>query len=153
MRRLHKHDLISLGQAADAIQPSMTTFSVRSRGSVLIGSPRKSASHGLMYSFTSPRDDHAHIIRAHFVARFDTARSLELRVRRTATRRATRDGIVSFLGATYEAFDTSGGMATMCDTYRDRIGELNYKTIRYPDISVICVSSYTIWDSVTGPTC
>ena len=35
-------------------------------------------------------------------------------------------------GATYEAFNTSGGVATMCDTYRGRISELNYKTIRYP---------------------
>ena len=35
-------------------------------------------------------------------------------------------------GVTYEAFNTSGGVATMCETYRDRIGELNYKTIRYP---------------------
>jgi saccharopine dehydrogenase-like NADP-dependent oxidoreductase len=35
-------------------------------------------------------------------------------------------------GVTYEAFNTSGGVATMCETYRGRIGELNYKTIRYP---------------------
>jgi saccharopine dehydrogenase-like NADP-dependent oxidoreductase len=35
-------------------------------------------------------------------------------------------------GVTYEAFNTSGGVATMCETYSDRIGELNYKTIRYP---------------------
>jgi saccharopine dehydrogenase-like NADP-dependent oxidoreductase len=35
-------------------------------------------------------------------------------------------------GVIYEAFNTSGGVATMCETYRGRIGELNYKTIRYP---------------------
>jgi saccharopine dehydrogenase-like NADP-dependent oxidoreductase len=35
-------------------------------------------------------------------------------------------------GVAYEAFNTSGGVATMCETYRGRIGELNYKTIRYP---------------------
>jgi saccharopine dehydrogenase-like NADP-dependent oxidoreductase len=35
-------------------------------------------------------------------------------------------------GITYEAFNTSGGIATMCATYAGRIDELNYKTIRYP---------------------
>jgi saccharopine dehydrogenase-like NADP-dependent oxidoreductase len=35
-------------------------------------------------------------------------------------------------GVTYEAFNTSGGVATMCETYSNRIEELNYKTIRYP---------------------
>ncbi len=35
-------------------------------------------------------------------------------------------------GVSYEAFNTSGGIGTMCETYQGRIGELNYKTIRYP---------------------
>ncbi|MEZ5278390.1 MAG: saccharopine dehydrogenase NADP-binding domain-containing protein [Opitutaceae bacterium] len=35
-------------------------------------------------------------------------------------------------GAEYEAFNTSGGVATMCETYEGRIQDLNYKTIRYP---------------------
>ena len=35
-------------------------------------------------------------------------------------------------GVSYEAFNTSGGIGTMCKTYQGRIGELNYKTIRYP---------------------
>jgi saccharopine dehydrogenase-like NADP-dependent oxidoreductase len=35
-------------------------------------------------------------------------------------------------GTEYEAFNTSGGVATMCETYAGRIGELNYKTLRYP---------------------
>jgi saccharopine dehydrogenase-like NADP-dependent oxidoreductase len=35
-------------------------------------------------------------------------------------------------GVAYEAFNTSGGVATMCETYAGRISELNYKTIRYP---------------------
>ena len=35
-------------------------------------------------------------------------------------------------GVAYEAFNTSGGVATMCETFRGRIDELNYKTIRYP---------------------
>lgn len=35
-------------------------------------------------------------------------------------------------GLTYEAFNTSGGIGTLADTYRGRVQQLNYKTIRYP---------------------
>jgi saccharopine dehydrogenase-like NADP-dependent oxidoreductase len=35
-------------------------------------------------------------------------------------------------GVEYEAFNTSGGAATMCETFAGRVGELNYKTLRYP---------------------
>ena len=35
-------------------------------------------------------------------------------------------------GVRLEAFTTSGGLGTMCDTYRDRIKNLDYKTMRYP---------------------
>ena len=35
-------------------------------------------------------------------------------------------------GARYEAFTTSGGLGTMCETYAGRLGSLDYKTIRYP---------------------
>ena len=31
----------------------------------------------------------------------------------------------------YEAFNTSGGLATLCDTLEGKVRELNYKTIRY----------------------
>ncbi len=35
-------------------------------------------------------------------------------------------------GVRYEAFNTSGGLGTLCDTLDKRVRELNYKTIRYP---------------------
>ncbi|MBI4626225.1 MAG: saccharopine dehydrogenase NADP-binding domain-containing protein [Verrucomicrobia bacterium] len=35
-------------------------------------------------------------------------------------------------GVEYEAFNTSGGVATMCETFAGRVGDLNYKTMRYP---------------------
>ncbi len=35
-------------------------------------------------------------------------------------------------GKTLEAFTTSGGLGTMCETYKGRADKLNYKTIRYP---------------------
>jgi saccharopine dehydrogenase-like NADP-dependent oxidoreductase len=35
-------------------------------------------------------------------------------------------------GLTLEAFTTSGGLGTMCETFKGKVAELNYKTIRYP---------------------
>jgi len=35
-------------------------------------------------------------------------------------------------GESFEAFNTSGGCATMCETYEDEVENLTYKTIRYP---------------------
>jgi len=34
-------------------------------------------------------------------------------------------------GVRYEAFNTSGGLGTLCDTLEGKVRELNYKTIRY----------------------
>jgi len=35
-------------------------------------------------------------------------------------------------GVTYEAFNTSGGLGTLCDTLQGKVETLNYKTVRYP---------------------
>jgi len=35
-------------------------------------------------------------------------------------------------GMQLEAFTTSGGLGTMCETFEGRVQELNYKTMRYP---------------------
>ena len=35
-------------------------------------------------------------------------------------------------GDKYEAFTTSGGLGTMCETFRGKVDTLNYKTMRYP---------------------
>lgn len=35
-------------------------------------------------------------------------------------------------GTHYEAFTTSGGLGTLCDTFAGRVSQLDYKTIRYP---------------------
>ena len=35
-------------------------------------------------------------------------------------------------GDRYEAFNTAGGSASMCDTFADKVKSLSYKTIRYP---------------------
>src|SRR5580765_114276 len=43
------------------------------------------------------------------------------------------EGYEQFLldGVRYEAFNTSGGLGTLCETLEGRVRELNYKTIRY----------------------
>ncbi|MBP2237596.1 saccharopine dehydrogenase-like NADP-dependent oxidoreductase [Sinorhizobium kostiense] len=40
-------------------------------------------------------------------------------------------------GVTYEAFNTSGGLGTLCETLKDKVRTLNYKTIRYPGHAAI----------------
>jgi saccharopine dehydrogenase-like NADP-dependent oxidoreductase len=35
-------------------------------------------------------------------------------------------------GVTYEAFNTSGGLGTLCETLEGKVETLNYKTVRYP---------------------
>lgn len=44
------------------------------------------------------------------------------------------DGVerITIDGVEYEAFNTSGGVATMCETFAGKVQELNYKTMRYP---------------------
>src|SRR5437763_21563 len=43
------------------------------------------------------------------------------------------EGYEEFLldGVLYEAFNTSGGLGTLCETLNGRVRELNYKTVRY----------------------
>ena len=40
-------------------------------------------------------------------------------------------------GVTYEAFNTSGGLGTLCETLQGRVRNLNYRTIRYPGHAAI----------------
>ena len=35
-------------------------------------------------------------------------------------------------GVDYEAFNTSGGLGTLCETLQGRVDNLNYRTVRYP---------------------
>ncbi|MFN7221615.1 MAG: saccharopine dehydrogenase family protein, partial [Burkholderiales bacterium] len=35
-------------------------------------------------------------------------------------------------GLDYEAFNTSGGLGTLCETLEGKVQNLNYKTVRYP---------------------
>jgi saccharopine dehydrogenase-like NADP-dependent oxidoreductase len=40
-------------------------------------------------------------------------------------------------GVTFEAFNTSGGLGTLCDTLEGKVRNLNYRTIRYPGHALI----------------
>lgn len=40
-------------------------------------------------------------------------------------------------GVTYEAFNTSGGLGTLCESLNGKVRTLNYKTIRYPGHAAI----------------
>ncbi len=40
-------------------------------------------------------------------------------------------------GVAYEAFNTSGGLGTLCQTLQGKVRNLNYKTIRYPGHAAI----------------
>lgn len=44
------------------------------------------------------------------------------------------DGLeyINIEGQEFEAFTTSGGLGTMCETFAGKVDTLNYKTIRYP---------------------
>ena len=39
---------------------------------------------------------------------------------------------LSLDGVRYEAFNTSGGLGSLCDAFEGRVDSLNYKTVRYP---------------------
>ncbi len=39
---------------------------------------------------------------------------------------------INIEGQEFEAFTTSGGLGTMCETYEGKVDTLNYKSIRYP---------------------
>lgn len=40
--------------------------------------------------------------------------------------------MVELDGTSYEAFNTSGGIGSLADTYQGKVATLNYKTLRYP---------------------
>ncbi|TAN18323.1 MAG: saccharopine dehydrogenase family protein [Rhizobiaceae bacterium] len=52
---------------------------------------------------------------------------------------APMEGLEEFSldGMTYEAFNTSGGLGSLCDSLEGRVRTLNYRTIRYPGHATI----------------
>lgn len=53
-------------------------------------------------------------------------------------------------GIAYEAFNTSGGLGTLCDTLEGKVRNLNYRTVRYPghcDIMKILLDDLRLRDN------
>ena len=64
------------------------------------------------------------------------------------------EGVETFLldGIAYEAFNTSGGLGTLCETLAGRVTNLNYRTIRYPghrDIMKVLLQDLRLSDRKT----
>ncbi len=53
------------------------------------------------------------------------------------TRALEENEAFSLDGVTYEAFNTSGGLGTLCETLAGKVRNLNYRTIRYPGHAAI----------------
>ena len=52
-------------------------------------------------------------------------------------------------GIVYEAFNTSGGLGTLCDTLNGKVRNLNYRTVRYPghrDIMKVLLQDLRLMD-------
>lgn len=52
-------------------------------------------------------------------------------------------------GVAYEAFNTSGGLGTLCDTLNGKVRNLNYRTVRYPghrDIMKVLLQDLRLMD-------
>ena len=53
-------------------------------------------------------------------------------------------------GVAYEAFNTSGGLGTLCDTLEGKVRNLNYRTVRYPghrDIMKVLLQDLRLMDN------
>lgn len=55
-----------------------------------------------------------------------------LNSRKTETIPLQEEETLSLDGVNYEAFNTSGGLGTLCETLEGQVRTLNYKTVRYP---------------------
>ena len=56
-------------------------------------------------------------------------------------------------GVAYEAFNTSGGLGTLCESLAGKVRNLNYRTIRYPGHAAIMKALLNDLACATGVTC
>ena len=71
------------------------------------------------------------IVGADLIAKFDECRSCRMRVGALPQNPTGLMGY-AFNGLELEAFTTSGGLGTMCETYLGQVHNMDYKTMRYP---------------------
>ncbi len=111
--------------AADLARGFDTLDSVRLRVGALPAYPSNALKYNLTWSTEGVINEYCEPCEAIVDGRLCSVPALEER------EEFSLDGVL------YEAFNTSGGLGTLCDTLAGRVRTLNYRTIRYPGHAAI----------------
>ncbi len=111
--------------AADLARRFDTLDSVRMRVGALPAYPSNALNYNLTWSTEGVINEYCEPCEAIVDGRLATVPALEER------EEFSLDGVL------YEAFNTSGGLGTLCETLAGRVRTLNYRTIRYPGHAAI----------------
>jgi saccharopine dehydrogenase-like NADP-dependent oxidoreductase len=111
--------------AADLARGFETLDSVRLRVGALPAYPSNALNYNLTWSTEGVINEYCEPCEAIVDGRACTVPALEER------EEFSLDGVL------YEAFNTSGGLGTLCETLAGRVRTLNYRTIRYPGHAAI----------------
>ena len=106
--------------ANSAAQPFDTLRDVRMRVGALPIYPSNALKYNLTWSTDGLINEYCNPCEAIVDGRLREVQALE------------EDEEFSLDGVAYEAFNTSGGLGTLCETLAGRVENLNYKTVRYP---------------------
>ncbi|MET0334427.1 MAG: saccharopine dehydrogenase family protein [Rhizobacter sp.] len=111
--------------AADLARRFDTLDSVRMRVGALPAYPSNALNYNLTWSTEGVINEYCEPCEAIVDSRLTTVPALEER------EEFSLDGVL------YEAFNTSGGLGTLCETLAGKVRTLNYRTIRYPGHAAI----------------
>jgi saccharopine dehydrogenase-like NADP-dependent oxidoreductase len=111
--------------AADLARRFDTLDSVRMRVGALPAYPSNALNYNLTWSTEGVINEYCEPCEAIVDGRITSVPALEER------EEFSLDGVL------YEAFNTSGGLGTLCETLAGRVRTLNYRTIRYPGHAAI----------------
>lgn len=111
--------------AADLARSFDTLDSVRMRVGALPAYPSNALNYNLTWSTEGVINEYCEPCEAIVDGRIASVPALEER------EEFSLDGVL------YEAFNTSGGLGTLCETLSGRVRTLNYRTIRYPGHAAI----------------
>jgi saccharopine dehydrogenase-like NADP-dependent oxidoreductase len=111
--------------AADLARRFDTLDSVRMRVGALPAYPSNALNYNLTWSTEGVINEYCEPCEAIVDSRITSVPALEER------EEFSLDGVL------YEAFNTSGGLGTLCETLQGKVRTLNYRTIRYPGHAAI----------------
>lgn len=111
--------------AADLARSFDSLDSVRMRVGALPAYPSNALNYNLTWSTDGVINEYIEPCEAIVDGRLTTVPALEER------EEFSLDGVL------YEAFNTSGGLGTLCETLQGKVRTLNYRTIRYPGHAAI----------------